>query len=142
MTYPPKDLYRKFTINAPDQGTEAGKTSSLRARGSYYETAAAAILSQKGYEIFCTNYRCPLGEIDLIARYENYLVFIEVKYRRGQKKGAPEQSVDLKKRRRITQSARWYMMEKKLPADTPVRFDVVSIWGGTVKIYENAFYIE
>ncbi|MBB5265488.1 Holliday junction resolvase-like predicted endonuclease [Catenibacillus scindens] len=50
--------------------------------------------------------------------------------------------MDLKKRRRIIQSARWYMMEKKLPPDTPVRFDVVAIWGGTVKIYENAFYIE
>ena len=53
-----------------------------RKTGTAYEKKAAAYLKEKGYHILKRNYRCPLGEIDLIAEENGYLVFIEVKYRR------------------------------------------------------------
>ena len=53
-----------------------------RNKGSFYEEQAAAYLKSKGLTILCRNYRCPCGEIDLIARDGDYLVFVEVKYRK------------------------------------------------------------
>lgn len=114
--------------------------ANYRKRGSYYETAAAAWLKNRGYEILESNFRCRAGEIDLIAKDKNTLVFIEVKYRSTDRKGAPAQAVDGYKRRRIIAAARWYIAVRDMDPSVPVRFDVAAICGSTVTLYKNAFY--
>ena len=96
---------------------------SLGERG---ETAACGFLGAHGYEILEKNYKCKLGEIDVIARRQKRLAFIEIKTRTSIQFGAPQEAVDLKKQEKIFKVAQWYLMEKKL-AKAPIAFDVVAI---------------
>ncbi|MCC8044755.1 MAG: YraN family protein [Clostridiales bacterium] len=109
--------------------------------GAQYEVQAASHLNSLGYRILCHNYRCRMGEIDLIASDEKYLVFIEVKYRSDESNGSALEAVDVKKQRRIIRAARWYLMEKHLPEDTPVRFDVVAFDKEEIRVIKDAFWI-
>lgn len=110
-----------------------------RKLGQEQEEKAAELLENMGYQIVSKNYRCRLGEIDLIAREKGTLVFIEVKYREKNIAGTPEEAVTFRKQRNISKTAAWYMAEKNLALDTPVRFDVVAITPDQVRIYKNAF---
>lgn len=103
------------------------------------ETMAADFLQENGYQIIEQNFYCRTGEIDLIAKDGNYLVFIEVKYRTNRKNGLPEEAVDKIKQRQIIKTAVYYMMKKGCAGDTPCRFDVVAILGTAVTVYKNAF---
>ncbi|MCC8137373.1 MAG: YraN family protein [Clostridiales bacterium] len=111
-----------------------------RAVGTEYEKKAAAYLEKHGYRIFCRNYRCRMGEIDLVAGHEGYLVFIEVKYRANERDGNALEAVDLKKQQRIVRVARWFLMERHIPENQPVRFDVVAFDGKEVQIVRDAFW--
>lgn len=106
--------------------------------GRNYEIAAAYYLEQSGYEILECNYRCKSGEIDLIAREGEYLVFCEVKYRKYGDKGNPFEAVNRKKQRTIIRCAQWYMLEHNLK-DIPCRFDVIGISGKEIYLLRNAF---
>lgn len=64
-----------------------GNSFNRRAIGTEYETLACEYLTRHGYQILCRNFRCRQGEIDIIARDRDYLVFIEVKYRRDDHEG-------------------------------------------------------
>ena len=77
------------------------------------ENRAAVYLTERGYKILEKNYRCRMGEIDLIAFHQGYLVFVEVKYRRGNRAGCPEEVVDFRKQKKISQTATWYLKKKK-----------------------------
>ena len=110
-----------------------------RRTGTAYEAIAADYLKSQGYEILTLNYRCRSGEIDLIARDGRYLVFIEVKYRTNGEKGAAVAAVDRRKQRTISRVAVFYMIQNRLPEDTPCRFDVVAIDGEKITLYKNAF---
>ena len=68
-----------------------------RQTGSEYEQKAAQYLQAKGVHVLELNYRNRKGEIDLIARDGDYLVFVEVKYRKDTRKGAPEEAVNYRK---------------------------------------------
>ena len=72
-----------------------------RRTGTGYERKAGAYLESLGYKIVTYNYRCRLGEIDLIAKEGETLVFVEVKYRRDDKMGNPKEAVDRKKQKKI-----------------------------------------
>lgn len=109
--------------------------------GALYEERAAVYLSRRGYRILERNYRCHLGEIDLVAFQEGYLVFIEVKYRRDGHLGEGVHAVDRRKQRRIIRTASWYLMEKGMGADVPCRFDVVSMTGDRVQLIQDAFQL-
>ena len=99
-------------------------------------------LTEKGYEILEYNYRCRLGEIDIIARDGDYLVFCEVKYRADDRKGTPAEAVDYAKQRVISKSALYYMTVNGID-EIPCRFDVVSIEDDRIILYQNAFdYVE
>ncbi|MCD8369345.1 MAG: YraN family protein [Clostridiales bacterium] len=115
--------------------------SSRRAVGSRYEDTAACYLKEKGYEILARNYRNRYGEIDIIAKDETgVLVVVEAKYRSDDEYGDPLCAVDLRKQRRISRTTLWYYMEKKLPEETPCRFDVIAIHrDGRIQHIENAF---
>ena len=108
-----------------------------RKTGAVYEEKAAAYLKEKGYHILEKNYRCPLGEIDLIAEESGYLVFIEVKYRRTSRLGTGEEAVNAKKQRRILGAAKWYLMERGIQCRC--RFDVITINGTEITLIQNAF---
>lgn len=76
-----------------------------RKTGQEQEAKAACFLKTQGYQILERNYRCKKGEIDLIAREGQYLVFVEVKYRSTNESGLPEEAVDLRKQRQISRVA-------------------------------------
>lgn len=103
------------------------------------EYEAELYLTNSGYRIIEKNFYCKAGEIDIIAEEDGYLCFIEVKYRENTENGFPEEAVDLRKIKRITRSAVFYMTKHGLPEDCPVRFDVVSILGKDISVIKNAF---
>ena len=100
---------------------------------------AAHAMENEGYRILERNFSCKTGEIDIIAREKEYLVFCEVKYRKTKGAGDPTEAVNYRKQRKICMTASYYMMCKNLKDDVPVRFDVVSILGDEVRIIRNAF---
>lgn len=106
--------------------------------GSYYETRAKHYLIEKGYEVIQMNFRCRLGEIDMIAKDGEYTVFIEIKYRSNQKCGLPRESVTYYKRQTILGVAKYYLMKTRL-SDTPCRFDVIEILKEDIHHIQNAF---
>ena len=110
-----------------------------RSVGSAYETAAAGWLEKHGYRILARNFRCRTGEIDLIARENNTLAFIEVKYRKNDRTGTPFEAVDLRKQLRICRAADYYRLVTGAGADTVCRFDVVGICGNRIRLIRNAF---
>lgn len=110
-----------------------------RKLGKEMENLAAQKLEAMGYRILEANYRCPAGEIDLVARHGSYLVFVEVKYRRGEVSGSPEEAVDQRKQRVISRVALYYLTGHGLGEDTPCRFDVAAVSRQGIRIYENAF---
>lgn len=112
---------------------------NMRARGAKYETEAARYLARQGYRIVERNFRCRYGEIDMIARKDSYLVFIEVKYRKTAAMGMPQEAVDRKKQRVISRVADYYCLKHGYSEVTPCRFDVVAILGDEITIIENAF---
>ena len=107
--------------------------------GSRYEQKAAQYLEEQGYRILERNYRCKLGEIDLIARDGAYLAFVEVKYRMDARAGYGLEAVDVRKQRRIIRAASWYLYEKHAGEEQPCRFDVVSFLGEEITLVRDAF---
>lgn len=107
--------------------------------GDKYEKLVADYLMKEGYEIRERNFRCKLGEVDIIARKDGYLVFVEVKYRSTAQYGSPQAAVDYRKQRRISDAASFYLYRNHFPAGTPVRFDVAAVSGHNIEIIENAF---
>ena len=90
------------------------------------EDLAERYLKRQGYAVVERNYRCPLGEIDLIALDNRVVVFVEVKTRRVDTSGAPLESVNAVKQRRLKRAALHYLNRYRLH-DRDVRFDVVGI---------------
>lgn len=110
-----------------------------RLLGAQKEQQAAAYLESAGFEILERNYRCRTGEIDLIAKEGGYLVFVEVKYRATGAKGLALEAVDRKKAAQVRRVAGIYLYEKRLPEDTPCRFDAVGIDQEAVTHIRDAF---
>lgn len=107
--------------------------------GSHYENLARTYLEKNNYKVLYQNYRTKFGEIDLIAQNENYLCFIEVKYRDKESLASGLYAVDKAKQKTIYNVAKMYMLENKIDDDTACRFDVVSVDGSDVKLIKNAF---
>lgn len=112
---------------------------NTRKKGAAYEQAAIAYLQSQGMAILEHNYRNRRGEIDIIGRDGEYIVFIEVKYRRDDSKGDPVEAVNYSKQRTICRVADYYRMMHHIGDFTPVRYDVVAICGENIMWYQNAF---
>jgi putative endonuclease len=110
-----------------------------QATGRSGEDLAAQHLKQQGYIILERNYRLRIGEVDIIARDGEDLVFIEVKTRRSKKFGSPFEAVDVRKQKKIFNIAAAYLQGKELP----VRFDVVAVHLNEqdvrIEVMKNAF---
>lgn len=115
-----------------------------RQKGGWGEERAARYLRLRAYRILDKNYRCRLGEIDLIARRGGFLVFVEVKLRRTDRFGEAREFVGRSKQERILATAQLWLQEHETSLQP--RFDVIEIYApdgpeGRVKInhIENAF---
>lgn len=97
----------------------------MRTLGGRGEDMAVRFLKKKGYRILERNFRCPAGEIDIIARDGGTLVFVEVKTRTDSLFGHPIEAVHSRKRRKMREAALHYLSGRK--EEEPARFDVVSI---------------
>ena len=112
------------------------------ALGSAGEEAALGRYRHLGYALVARNWRCPLGEIDLIVARGGLLVFCEVKTRAGAAFGGGFEAVTRRKQRKLRQLAEVFLLTRDLdPAK--VRFDVASVAAGrgcvSVEIFEDAF---
>lgn len=94
--------------------------------GKIGEDLALRKVKRLGYKVVAKNYRCPLGEIDLIAKDRGCLVFIEIKTRKGKSVGYAKEAVDERKRRQISKVALAYMKSNDC-IDVKARFDVIAI---------------
>ena len=109
------------------------------------EMVAWHFLTQRGYKILEKNYRCKLGEIDVVAEKKSRTAFVEIKTRRTWDFGRPEESVHAAKQRKLVRLAEWYLREKK-KSDSLVSFDVVAVtWKESgepeIRLIENAFEV-
>ena len=95
--------------------------------GSDAENHAARHLAGRGLKIIDRNYRTPRGEIDLIARHGDLLLFIEVRLRNHRRYASGAESVDLRKQARLAAAAGAYLQKKYGDSPPPCRFDVVSL---------------
>ncbi len=100
--------------------------SSKQKLGSAGEQLAARELQSRGLSIVQTNYRCAAGEMDVIARDGDELVFVEVKTRRGDKFGSPAEAVNARKQQKLIEVAETYLQEHRLD-NVNWRIDVVAV---------------
>ncbi|MCX5845359.1 MAG: YraN family protein [Deltaproteobacteria bacterium] len=110
--------------------------------GKRGEDIAVAYLKNRGYRIIERNYKCLFGEIDIVAKDGDTVVFVEVKSRKSEKFGDPQGAVGREKQKKISRISLKYLEEKHLyPCDA--RFDVVAIKmlpaGSIVELIQNAF---
>lgn len=103
-----------------------GSTAPPRGLGFLGESWAKTYLERRGYRILERNFRCPLGEIDLVAEEGGEVVFIEVKTRKNTDFGYPEEQIPFSKQEKIATVAQWYLKHRER-RERPARFDVVSI---------------
>jgi len=115
----------------------AGNTRKL---GKEYEQLAAAYLEEEGLKILTRNFRCRMGEIDLIADDGGTLVFVEVKYRLRGGAGSPEEAVTYQKQRTICRVSDYYRLKEQIPDDVPCRYDVMAIDGNQIRHIRDAFW--
>lgn len=117
------------------------KSMNRRKTGTEKEQIAAAYLQEHGMRILEMNYRYRQGEIDIIGMESGYLTFVEVKYRKDEQMGLPEEAVHIYKQRKICTGAKVYCYLHGMGTDCPIRFDVVAICGEQIRWYRNAFYM-
>jgi len=112
----------------------------MRLTGRQAEESACRYLKGLGYEIVARNWRCRFGEIDIVAREGDTLVFVEVKARSSGGFGGPEAAVDRGKQERLVAAARRFIQETG--AELRARFDVVTFVGGSARLYKDAFRVD
>jgi putative endonuclease len=129
-------------VPSPPTGLRGGRGLKNRASGAWGEELALRYLTRQGYTLVERNYRTRYGELDLIVRQNNTLVFVEVKLRRGTGFGDPLEAVTPHKQAKIRSLAELYLLDRE-PAFDTVRFDVVGILLGKgpprVQHIEDAF---
>ena len=111
---------------------------NTRAQGSLAEAEACRYIEKIGMLPLCKNYKRFTGEIDLIARDQDTIVFIEVKARSTARKGMPSGAVNRTKQKRIIQTALMYLKENHIH-DAKMRFDVITFLDEDIKYIRSAF---
>lgn len=114
-------------------GIDTDHSTTLKS-GQQAENLALQYLQQQGLSLLARNYRCRRGEIDLIMKHHESVVFVEVRYRRNQDFGGAGASVDQRKQDKLIVSALHYLQENRQAARLPARFDVVAIHAQSQKV--------
>lgn len=112
---------------------------STKETGTKAEDLACEHLKKRRIEILSRNFRSRFGEIDIIAKEKNCILFVEVKFRKSNTHGEPFESVTHLKQRKIIQTAQYYLMQHDNFTDFDYRFDVISIHDKRVTWLKNAF---
>ena len=110
---------------------------NTRKTGNFYENVACEYLQAQGMEIVERNFRCRLGEIDIVARDKNCIVFAEVKYRKNDTFGDALWAVGYTKQKKICRCAKVYCMYH--PWITEIRYDVIGVTDTKIEWIQNAF---
>lgn len=97
--------------------------------GKLGERYAARYLVKQGCSIVEKNFKASVGEIDIIARHDDTLVFTEVKTRSSSQFGSPLEAVDARKQRQIIRTAQVFLKDREV-LETPCRFDVLAVYIG------------
>ena len=135
MPHPPPHL--------PEEPVSGGE--GARRLGQWGETLVAEDLRRKGWIIVTTNFRCRMGDLDLVAKNERYLVFVEVKLRKSNRFGAACEAVTPSKQRKLRAAAEFYLVRH--PSQLQPRFDVAEVYAPQgvhtespgINYIENAF---
>ena len=117
-----------------DQRADVGRRGELATETRYVA---------RGYRVVARNWRCRLGELDLVLARGPTLVFCEVKTRRGSRFGGGFEAVDVRKRQKVRSLAEVFLLQTKA-SPAAVRFDVASVWlkpdgSASVELFEDAF---
>lgn len=115
-----------------------GELLNRRGRGSFYEDICVEYLCDNGFTIIKRNYRCKLGEIDIIAKKDGIVRFIEVKFRSNGSYGSALEAVDFRKQRRIMRAASCFLNEYGLN-DVQCSFDVMTVENNEARYYFNCY---
>lgn len=124
-----------MTRQLPFAGSGPATTSE---RGSDGEERAAAYLLRAGFRIVERNFRSKFGELDIVARDQGALVFVEVRTRGGYLHGNAVEMVNVQKQRKVTRVAYSYIARKR-PSFTTARFDVIGITGDDLVHVKDAW---
>ncbi|MCL2415733.1 MAG: YraN family protein [Defluviitaleaceae bacterium] len=135
----PNETFNNFSNNRFAVNTQ----KTARRVGNYGESIAVEYLVKKGYQILARNYTRNKGEIDIIVKNDEYLIFVEVKYRSQINFGTPIEAVTRRKQKAIISCAYAYLGEMDLN-DVACRFDIIEIFdnkqfGNTINHIKNAF---
>ena len=117
-----------------DQRADVGRRGELATETRYVA---------RGYRVVARNWRCRLGELDLVLARGPTLIFCEVKTRRGSRFGGGFEAVDVRKRQKVRALAEVFLLQTKA-SPAAVRFDVASVWlkpdgSASVELFEDAF---
>lgn len=120
----------------------SGGGEEARVRGKWGEALVAEDLRQKGWTVAATNFRCRMGELDIVAKKGGYLVFVEVKLRKNARFGAACEAVTASKQRKLRAAAQYYLMSH--PTQLQPRFDVAEVYApqGVHTVKPDIYYIE
>lgn len=114
-----------------------------QAIGRSGESLAQTYLCERGLVPVEINYLCKLGEIDLVMRHGDTLVFVEVRQRRNTLYGSPLETVSVAKQHKLRRAAEHYLLARRIPHNQALRFDVVGIVGSgagaQIDWVQNAF---
>ena len=113
---------------------EVNKNLKLGKKG---EAQARKYLQKNGWKILETNWRNPFGEVDIIAKKDDTIAFIEVKTRLSDSYGVPSEAVTEQRKHRYIMGAKYYFANREI--DCTVRFDIIEIFRGQLNHIENAF---
>ena len=98
-------------------------------KGNIGEALARKFLENHGYKIVETNYRTKIGEIDIIAKEKDVIIFVEVKFRASLKYGSPKEAINFSKINNIKKVATQYLKQNNIYDLAKVRFDCIEIVG-------------
>ena len=104
------------------------------------EKRACLFLQKKGFKLLARNYRWQRGEIDLIMKKKDTIVFIEVRYRHYDTHGSAEESVSINKQKKIIATAKHYLLKNNLYEKANCRFDVIAINHHQLTWHPNSFH--
>lgn len=132
MPRSPQELYKKMAVDK--QKSDGLHNRELGAKG---EKKACSYLKKNGWKILERNYKTPFGEIDIIAKKDEVIAFIEVKTRLSDIFGSPSEAVTYQRKLRYIRGANYYFTNKII--DFTVRFDIIEVFRDELNHIENAF---
>ena len=115
-----------------------------RKKGDVGEEVAFSYLKDHGYKILARNYSNKFGEVDIVARHDKTIVFVEVKTRRNSLESDlyPERNVDWRKQRKLIRTAEYYLIKNKYSDETPWQIDVIGVELDTVSRRANLRHLK